>query len=116
MTLPWQTKLRLVLKYGGFIAFASALVVAGLALLVSGKWKAFEGIIHNLRAKRGDLDLEALDAFHKANQEALDKDEAALKELEAKRKRIEKERESAVLMAQGMTHDEVVDALRARGF
>ena len=100
----------------GLAFFAGGVVLLGAFLLVTGRAKALKKLLLELGIKKREVELAKLEEQRAASISKSGADEAKAKELEEKRKSLEKDNLQAELQIQGKTNDEIVAALRARGF
>lgn len=116
LTLPTSVKLSLSMKQIGIIALGILLVAGIIFLVVSGQWRVAQKLMLKLRLKQRELELDRLDQVVANNDEKI-KTEAAIREkLDVERKRIEKAQLETQLEIDGKSHDEIVAALRDRGW
>jgi Skp family chaperone for outer membrane proteins len=107
MSIAWK-KTLLVLSVIG-------VVLLGVVLLVSGQWKALERMILQLGIKKRKIELDKLDSEQSKRSDELAKDDLKVKELEDKRKQLQKDNTISEFRIKGLTHEEIVAELRTRG-
>ena len=116
LKLPAKVKLAITWKQIGLVGLVLFVVVAIVFLTISGQWKMIQNLFLKVRMKDRKIKIAKLQAQQEANEEKLKGEEELRKKLKEEEKRLEKEALETKLEIEGMSHDEIVDALRNRGF
>jgi len=116
LSLPWGKRLSLTWKQVGIALLAVGAVVLAIVFTVLGKWQAAYRLFLRLRLKQRQHQIDTLNAKADTHSSRVEREETLRADLEAERKKLERERAETKLEIEGMTHEEIADELRRLGY